>query len=202
MGGTTAIGGREATIDASAHDIFSHLQFGAMGAVVARKGNWGVGGDLIWMALGPTTDKPPANVDPNQGAFAFYGLRRLSPNADLTFGARWNILQARIGFKGPTETALEHTKQWVDPIVGLNLRTAGAGRFHARMYSEIGGFGAGSKLTWQVFPTIGVDIGKAVAIDVGYRWLDLDYESGARRNRRRVDARADRCLADERYRDS
>jgi hypothetical protein len=178
MSGIMAVGGRQAAIDASAHDIFSHLQFGAMGVIVARKGNWGVGADFIWMALGTTTEKPPANIDSDQGAFAFYGLRRLSPNADLTFGARWNILRARIGFTGPAETTLAQTKQWVDPIIGLNLRTAGAGRLHARLYSEIGGFGAGSKLTWQVFPTVGVDIGKVVAIDLGYRWLDLDYESG------------------------
>ena len=32
--------GQELTIDASASDIFSNLQFGAMGLVVARKGNW------------------------------------------------------------------------------------------------------------------------------------------------------------------
>jgi len=27
------------------------------------------------MALGATTEKPPANIDPNQGAFAFDALR-------------------------------------------------------------------------------------------------------------------------------
>ena len=178
MSGTTGIANREATIDASAHDIFSHLQFGAMGVFVARKGNWGFGGDFIWMALGAVSENPPANVDPNQGAFAFYALRRLSPNAELTFGARWDVLQGKITFKGPAGTVLEQTKQWMDPIVGLNLATSGAGRVHARLYSEIGGFGAGSKLTWQIFPTVGFDLGKVVAFDVGYRWLDLDYESG------------------------
>ena len=178
MSGKTAIANQEVTIDASASDIFSHLQFGAMGVFVARKGNWGFGTDFIWMALGATSDTPPANIDPNQGAFAFYGLRRLSANADLTFGARWDVLQGKITFKGPAGIVLEQTKQWVDPIVGLNLRTAGQGRIHARLYSEIGGFGAGSKITWQIFPTVGIDLGKMAAVDVGYRWLDVNYESG------------------------
>ena len=66
-----------------------------MGIVVARKGNWGVGGDAIWMALGAngTTPGPlgiTASVDMNQGAFAFYGVRRLAPDADLLFGGRVN----------------------------------------------------------------------------------------------------------------
>ena len=177
MSGTTGIAGQEATIDASAGDIFSHLQFGAMAAVVARKGDWGFGGDFIWMALGATADTPPANVDANQGAFAFYGMRRLSPNAELTFGARWDVLQGKITFKGPG-TVLEQTKQWVDPIVGLNLATSGSGRMHARLYSEIGGFGAGSDFAWQLFPTVGVDLGKRAAFDFGYRWIGIDYDKG------------------------
>ena len=81
----------------SASDIFSNLQFGAMGLVVARKGNWGVGADAIWMALGATVRE--TNVDFNQGAFAFYGLRRLAPAADLTFGLRVNTLQGNLEFK-------------------------------------------------------------------------------------------------------
>jgi hypothetical protein len=58
MGGTTAVAGQELYVDMSASDIFSNLQFGAMGIVVARKGNWGVGGDAMWMALGANGTAP------------------------------------------------------------------------------------------------------------------------------------------------
>ena len=40
MSGTTAVRGREVDVDVSASDIFSNLQFGAMGLVVARKVTW------------------------------------------------------------------------------------------------------------------------------------------------------------------
>ncbi len=80
-------------------DILSNLQFGAVGLVVARKGNWGVGGDAIWMALGASGTAPgplatTGSADVNQGAFSFYGLRRLGPAADVFFGGRVNTLQA------------------------------------------------------------------------------------------------------------
>ena len=52
MSGTTTVRGVDVDVDLSASDIFSNLQFGAMGIVVARKGVWGFGSDLIWMALG------------------------------------------------------------------------------------------------------------------------------------------------------
>jgi hypothetical protein len=154
ISGETTLRGRTADVDVS--NVLSHLQFGAMGILVARKGNWGFGADLIWMALGATTEQPSVNVDFNQGAFAFYGLRRLGPAADLTFGLRINVLQGQLGFKGPLEIEVEQDKNWVDPVVGLNLRSPSRGRLHAGLYTEIGGFGLGSNFAWQIFPTLGI----------------------------------------------
>ena len=184
MNGTSVVAGQELTVDMSFSDILDHLQFGAMGLVVARKGNWGFGGDAIWMALGANGTTPgPVGVtgsaDMNQGAFAFYGLRRLGPAADVFFGGRVNTLQADLRFEGPGAGSASGSKTWLDPIVGLQLRTPERGkRWHAQVYTEIGGFGVGSSFTWQVFPTFGVDLSRHISIEFGYRWLDIDYTSG------------------------
>jgi hypothetical protein len=146
-----------------------------MGLVVARKGNWGVGGDAIWMALGTTVRN--TNVDFNQGAFAFYGLRRLSTAADLTLGMRVNTLQGKLGFK-TLGVDVSQDKTWVDPLVGLRLRSPGQHRVRMQVYTEIGGFGAGPDFTWQIFPTLGFKFTDHFSLEVGYRWLDLDYETG------------------------
>ena len=175
MNGTIVLRGRDVTVDASASDIFSNLQFGAMGMLVAKKGNWGFGADAIWMALGTTVRN--INVDMNQGAFAFYGLRRLGPAADVTFGLRVNTLQGALDFKS-LGGLVEQNKTWVDPIVGLSVRTAPGHRVQLRMYGEVGGFGAGSDFAWQVFPTLAVRLSERASLDVGYRWLDLDYSKG------------------------
>ncbi|MCX6552417.1 MAG: hypothetical protein NTY02_15675 [Acidobacteria bacterium] len=186
MSGTAAVKGQEVTIDMSASDIFSNLQFGAMGIVAARKGDWGVAGDAIWMSLGANGTAPgplgrvTASADMNQGAFAFYGIRRLSPAADLMFGARINTLQANLRLNTPMAVAsADGSKTWFDPIVGVQLHTPENGkRWHAQVYTEIGGFGVGSTFTWQVFPTIGVDVSKRASIEFGYRFLDIDYSTG------------------------
>lgn len=180
MGGTTAIAGQEVTVDASASEILGNLQFGAMGVVVARKGKWGVGGDAMWMSLGANGTSVPASVDVNQGGFAFYALRSLGPVADLTFGGRVNVMQGNIRVTGPAAIrSADGSKTWFDPLVGLILHTPeGKSRWHAMVYTEIGGFGAGSKIAWQVFPTVGVDVAKRVSLDFGYRWLKTDYETG------------------------
>jgi hypothetical protein len=125
MSGTQVVRGREVEIDLSASDIFSNLEFGAMGAFVARKGDWGFGSDTIWMALGASTELGPASVegDFDQGAFAFYGLRRLSAAADLTFGLRVNYLRGTLDLRSPISLTVDQSKTWVDPIVGLTLRS-------------------------------------------------------------------------------
>ncbi|BCS34042.1 hypothetical protein TBR22_A32710 [Luteitalea sp. TBR-22] len=184
MDGTTAVAGQELDVDVPFSKILDNLQFGAMGLVVARKGNWGVGGDAIWMALGANGTAPgplgtTGSADMNQGAFAFYGLRRLAPGADVFFGGRVNTLQAALRFNGPGQRRVDDSKTWFDPIVGLQLRTPDTGkRWHAQVYSEIGGFGVGSDLTWQVFPTIGVTLTRRSSLEFGYRWLDIDYAAG------------------------
>jgi hypothetical protein len=175
MSGTTAVRGREVEVDVSASDIFSNLQFGAMGLVVARKGNWGLGGDAIWMALGTTVRN--TNVDFNQGAFAFYGLRRLGAAADLTAGLRVNTLQGLLK-SNTLAFDVSQDKTWVDPLVGLILHSSGERRVQLKVYTEIGGFGLGSDFTWQVFPTVGFKFTDRFSLEVGYRWLDLDYETG------------------------
>jgi hypothetical protein len=185
MSGTAAVKGQEVTVDMSPSDIFGNLQFGAMGFVVARKGVWGVAGDAIWMSLGANGTAPgpvgvTASADMDQGAFAFYGLRRLSPVADLLFGARVNTLQANLRVNGPLAVrSVDGSKTWVDPIVGVQLHTPENGRrWHAQVYTEIGGFGAGSTFAWQIFPTVGVDLTKRASMEFGYRWLDIDYSTG------------------------
>ena len=175
MSGKTTVRGVGVDVDVSASDVFSNLQFGAMGIVVARKGDWGFGSDLIWMALGTTVRD--TNVDFNQGAFAFYGLRQLGPTADVTFGLRVNTLQGKLTFKGPDVTR-NQDKTWVDPIAGVTLHTPANQRAQLRLYTEMGGFGAGSDFTWQLFPSVSVRLTQNASLDFGYRWLDLDYATG------------------------
>jgi hypothetical protein len=181
MDGKAGLRGHEFDVNISAGDIFSKLQMGAMGNFEARKGAWGVGVDAMYMALGTDIDRPQANVDFDQAGFGFTGLRALNQKVDLTFGARWNVIRGNIEFKGPLATGTEvgQTKQWVDPIVGLNIHQPLGGRWHFGLVTDIGGFGAGSDFAWEVFPTVGVDVGKRARLGIGYRAIGMDYKTGS-----------------------
>jgi hypothetical protein len=189
MDGTTAIMGQEVKVNVSPGDILKNLQIGGMGYFEARKSKWGVGVDAVYMALGTTVDRVPvlgdranADVDFNQGAYTFIGLRELNSKIDLLAGARWNVLSGRIGLKGPREAVLEQSPDWIDPIVGLKLNQRLGGRWSFAMEGDIGGFGAGSKFAWELFPVIGADFGKHITFKGGYRVLGMDYQHGTGQN--------------------
>jgi opacity protein-like surface antigen len=178
IAGTVGARGLEAEIDVSASEILDRLEFGAMGIVTARKGNWGFGADLIWVGLGATADVPPAEVDFDQSAFAFYGLRRLNAAAEVTFGLRVNGLDGRVTSTGPLGATASQSKWWVDPLVGIRLRSNSPGRINVVFYGEVGGFGAGSDFAWQAFPVLDMRMTERMSLDVGYRWLGTDYRAG------------------------
>ena len=52
---------------------------------------------------------------------------------------------------------------------------------------DIGGFGVGSDLTWQVFPYLDWRFAKWGSLQAGYRWLYMDYETGSGASRFKYD---------------
>lgn len=181
MDGKVAVRGLEADVDVSASDIFSNLQMGFNGYFAAQKGDWGFGVDVIYMSLGTSTDL--VNVDPSQVAFTLAAVRRLAPTLDLNFGARVNVVRARIEFKDDAPVALagvtvEDTKTWVDPIVGVHWKQPLGGKWLLSVPANVGGFGVGSDIAVDVFPTLQYRLGERMWIGGGWRLMYMDYQTG------------------------
>lgn len=68
--------------------------------------------------------------------------------------------------------------QWVDPLVGLRMRHAIAPGQNFELRGDIGGFGVGTKFSWQAVgayaPEFDVDGWKVGGL-IGYRALSVDY---------------------------
>ena len=61
-----------------------------MDIVAARKGAWVIGADVVYVELSAMAERPPANVDFDQTALAFYGARSLGSAVEARFGLRIN----------------------------------------------------------------------------------------------------------------
>jgi len=178
LDGTAMVKGTDADVDVSRSDVFDHMDAAFMSTALVRKGDWGLLADAVWVELAVTSDMPPAEFDPTLGLFSLQGVRRINEFADVTAGVRWNHLKGQLDVKAPIAMEVERTRDWVDPIVGFTLRTPGAQRWHGTLIADVGGFGVGSDLSWEVFPSVGFDVTRQVSLEVGWRFLDTDYKTG------------------------
>jgi len=66
----------------------------------------------------------------------------------------------------------------IDPIVGIRTRIDLGSGFFLNGIGMIGGFGASSKLTWQLFGAIGWQANDWLALQAGYRHWKIDLKGG------------------------
>ena len=188
--GTIGVVGETAEVNASFADIFRNLDFAAMGTFEARKRNWVVLVDGMYMSLSGQKVTPSilfSDIDvevkevvvtPQVG---YRVVRTERGSIDLLAGARiWHV-NTHLTFQPLIRPLVdvEGSRNWVDPIVGargtasLSPRTFVLGEFDA------GGFGVGSDFTGQVFGGFGFQVKPRVALIGGYRYLRVDYVKDA-----------------------
>jgi len=84
---------------------------------------------------------------------------------------------------GNTAIARSGGVQWIDPFIGARLRHAPAPGEELALRGDVGGFGAGSKFTWQAMATYTWLLCRQGALTLdgyfGYRALSVDYAEGS-----------------------
>jgi hypothetical protein len=72
---------------------------------------------------------------------------------------------------------------WVDPFVGARIRHRLAPGQDIEVEADIGGFGIGSRISWQALAAYSFNIGNTGSVNwagvVGYRALYVDYSQGS-----------------------
>ena len=107
---------------------------------------------------------------------------------DLLAGGRVNSTKLRITqFRdiSPPATAPNfvylnesRTQTWVDPIIGARTQLFMTDKLFLGLYGDIGGFGVGSHLSWQVQPTLGWKFTQRTMAEIGWRILSNNYTNG------------------------
>ena len=76
---------------------------------------------------------------------------------------------------GTLNTKLDQTiarqDDWFDPYVGLRGRYNFNKTFYTAVRGEIGGFGVGADLMWEVEGVLGINLTHCIFTEVGYRAL-------------------------------
>jgi len=182
MDGTVGVKGHDVTLDVPFSKIWDNLHFGGMIHFDMKNDRWLLSSDVIYMNLQQSTDvaNGTAEVSVTETFFEVAGGYRISPVFTLLGGGRLVDLGCTLDFTGTNVTENGHqSKSWVDPFVGAQLNVALSELWWFDLHGDIGGFNVGSKLAWQAYADVGYRASDLVSVYLGYRALDMDYESGS-----------------------
>ena len=82
-----------------------------------------------------------------------------------------STLDAKLG------QTLSRDDYWFDPYVGLRARYNFNKTYYTAVRGEIGGFGVGADLMWEVETVVGINLTRSIFTEIGYRALGGNYEN-------------------------
>ena len=111
-------------------------------------------------------------------------LYRIIPFVEVGAGGRLNNLGAEADVRrnvfpaGTEEFTADQSKTWFDPILITRVTADIKDKWLFQFRGDVGGFGAGSDLTWQLQAYAGYRFTRFFQLTAGYRILSIDYDKG------------------------
>jgi hypothetical protein len=183
MDGTAAVGPIEGDVNVPFSDVLENLEFGAMASYRAEHGDLALLGDVIFMGLGATKHGEHggrADVDLDQWLVELDAAWRIGSGFEVVGGVRYSSLAAEVRVGGEVDRVHgTGSADWVDPVVGLQVKAPLSRTWSFIGRADVGGFGVGSDLTWQALAGARVELSPRASLLVAYRALYADYEHGS-----------------------
>jgi len=136
----------------------------------------------------PILPLPPLAADQKAKLLALILQAKADPElaAALQSGVQSRIDQAKRNVQNKIERILQRGlsrtfplgEEWFDPYLGLAYRYDFRKPFYLFAKADAGGFGVGSRFTWQGYGAVGCQITRRLYSEVGYRYLYVDYRNG------------------------
>jgi hypothetical protein len=190
-------------VEKSFSDVMNDLNFGGFINLWGRYDRFVFSGDIMYVDTTDSHGSGPlpaftipsvgvippggnidARVDTKQFTATLMGGYRVidTPQfaVDALGGARvWHIANdvkltgSLAGMSG--SVSYDESFGWVDPLVGLRAFLPLTKKMSLQGQTDIGGFGAGSDLTWSALATVNYVFNDRLSASLGYKVLDVDY---------------------------
>ncbi len=183
LDGTIAVGGQGTQVDASFGDVIKNVDFAFAAHFEASRNSLTLMAETFYVNLGSEavlSDGTPAQVGTRQfmgEVAAGYRLGPAARSADFLAGVRYTNLSSDVETAaGPLASG---DWDWFDPFVGIRLHVDLYERLPMTLRGDIGGFQiGGSDLSARLTVGLGYRLSQHVAIAVGWRVLDVEYDEG------------------------
>lgn len=180
-------------VDKSFSDVMEDLRFAGFLDIWARYDRFVLSADFMYVdieeahAIGAlpkigTTPGLKGSVNSTQFVGTLQAGYRVydstAATLDLTAGLRWWGLSntATIAYDA-FSISYSTSSHWIDPVIGARAFYNLTDKISLMAQGDIGGFSAGSRLTWQVLGTVNYVFTDHLSASVGYKALWVDHDS-------------------------
>jgi len=187
--GTIGALGRDVSVHATPGDLLSNFRFGLMGAFEARYKRIVLPLDLMWIRLEDDKALPFPNLMATKAKLTGsellltpkIGYRLLDEKRikiDALTGFRYWHFSENLKFV-PSNLNLNFSgsQNLTDPLVGGRVQLGLTPKIVANVLGDVGGWGTGSQLEYQVAGVLGYKIKPKWTLQAGYRYLSIDYRN-------------------------
>lgn len=194
LDGNATVKGIKSDVDVSFSDILEDLSLAGMLLADVQKNRFGVAVNGVFARLSPDSEVGPIKIDTTSdmvqlGVAPYYRVvdwaYRMSPSGkplrlvvEPEVGFRLTYLRAELDVRngGPS---VDDSESWVDPLIGSRFGIDLSVRWNLTAETNVGGFGVGSDLAWNVQGFVGYRtslFGMPTTLAAGYRALHQDYD--------------------------
>ncbi|WP_208245619.1 hypothetical protein WGT02_37080 (plasmid) [Rhizobium sp. T1470] len=169
--------------------IFDHIDWSPPPVMIngeARNGSYALFTEFIYLGLEAEGSSPgpfhiSAEENLNLFLWTFGGSYRVVDNGratlDVLAGGRLWSLDSDLTLTGPRDVReASGSKTWVDPLIGVSGNIDLGNGFGLHAEADVGGFGAGADIDWQVQGTLQYQFNNWFTLEAGYRYLAVDYD--------------------------
>ncbi len=170
------------SFDKSLSEVLHDLDAAFFMTGLARRGDLVLFGDLTYSSSSRAGVVPPgipASGELTMRSLTLAAGKRLDAGGgttvDVLGGLRaWDI-DGAVTTPGPS---IAPSTRFVDPIVAMRVNTPLSERWSVLGYLDAGGFGVGSRSTWQAAVTANYQARDNLYLSVGWRHLAVDFSEG------------------------
>lgn len=176
------------SVDVPFSDVLDHLNGALMGSLFAQNEDWVILADVVFAKLSDARSLDAfggSRLDAEVNQFIATGaigyklpLGRPDLDVALTAGARYMSVKGALTFDPfalPVDISASRRQWWIDPTVGIYMHWDVTEKWFVNAIADIGGFGAGSRLSSTGYVGVGYMWTENFSTSLGYRYLYEDY---------------------------
>ena len=188
--GTPDNGTGSTDVSLSLKDILEALKFTFMASGDVHYGRIGILQDLVYsnLGFGGHLDGPFASkVDIDNKmllsttALGYQVYAEEGKLIEPFAGARYVSTKMDLKIKGggPLGNKVKGfvDVDWWDPVIGVRGKMPLTEKLDASGFTDIGGFGVGSKFTWEIYGGLDYNLSERLSANAGFRYMSINYEA-------------------------